>query len=187
MLARCHSLLLFNLDRIVERSWVNWEAENIVDVWPPLVRGGFQLGTTPASCLAAAATNVQREATPTLSLDRFTAVVMGVFPRRCVQVFIRAHVAMCAAESRCMCISQTFIINIMLAGKVHGSLARAGKVRGQAPKVAKQDKKKLPRGRAKKRLQYNRRFVNVGKPPPAVCCAARQLALLACCSLRSAQ
>ena len=48
------------------------------------------------------------------------------------------------------------------AGKVHGSLARAGKVRGQAPKVAKQDKKKLPKGRAFKRVQYNRRFVNVG-------------------------
>ena len=46
-------------------------------------------------------------------------------------------------------------------GKVHGSLARAGKVRGQTPKVSKQEKKKLPTGRAKKRLQYNRRFVNV--------------------------
>ncbi|KAG9455592.1 hypothetical protein H6P81_000100 [Aristolochia fimbriata] len=45
------------------------------------------------------------------------------------------------------------------AGKVHGSLARAGKVRGQTPKVAKQDKKKKPRGRAHKRMQYNRRFV----------------------------
>ncbi|AQK55732.1 40S ribosomal protein S30 [Zea mays] len=43
--------------------------------------------------------------------------------------------------------------------KVHGSLARAGKVRGQTPKVAKQDKKKKPRGRAYKRMQYNRRFV----------------------------
>jgi len=38
-------------------------------------------------------------------------------------------------------------------GKVHGSLARAGKVRGQTPKVAKQDKKKLPKGRAIKRLK----------------------------------
>ena len=47
------------------------------------------------------------------------------------------------------------------AGKVHGSLARAGKVRGQTPKVAKQEKKKHETGRAKKRLQYNRRFVNV--------------------------
>ena len=47
------------------------------------------------------------------------------------------------------------------AGKVHGSLARAGKVRGQTPKVAKGDKKKKETGRAKKRLQYNRRFVNV--------------------------
>jgi len=46
-------------------------------------------------------------------------------------------------------------------GKVHGSLARAGKVRGQAPKVAKQDKKKKPKGRAGKRITYNRRFVNV--------------------------
>ncbi|KAL8208436.1 hypothetical protein R6Q57_007848 [Mikania cordata] len=44
-------------------------------------------------------------------------------------------------------------------GKVHGSLARAGKVRGQTPKVSKQDKKKQPRGRAHKRIQYNRRFV----------------------------
>ncbi|CAK9863744.1 unnamed protein product [Sphagnum jensenii] len=44
-------------------------------------------------------------------------------------------------------------------GKVHGSLARAGKVRGQTPKVAKQDKKKKPTGRAHKRMQYNRRFV----------------------------
>ena len=48
-------------------------------------------------------------------------------------------------------------------GKVHGSLARAGKVKNQTPKVEKQDNegKKQPRGRAKKRLQYNRRFVNV--------------------------
>uniref|UniRef100_A0A8I6A5S6 Ubiquitin-like protein FUBI-like n=1 Tax=Rattus norvegicus TaxID=10116 RepID=A0A8I6A5S6_RAT len=47
----------------------------------------------------------------------------------------------------------------MLGGKVHGSLARAGKVRGQTPKMAKQEKKKT--GRAKRRMQYNRRFVNV--------------------------
>ncbi|KAI9218680.1 ribosomal protein S30, partial [Blastocladiella britannica] len=46
-------------------------------------------------------------------------------------------------------------------GKVHGSLARAGKVKGQTPKVDKQaDKKKPKTGRAKKRLQYIRRFVN---------------------------
>ncbi|KAL7978345.1 hypothetical protein Chor_014884 [Crotalus horridus] len=42
----------------------------------------------------------------------------------------------------------------MLGGKVHGSLARAGK-------VAKQEKKKKKTGRAKRRMQYNRRFVNV--------------------------
>ncbi|KAF2859695.1 ribosomal protein S30 [Piedraia hortae CBS 480.64] len=66
-------------------------------------------------------------------------------------------------------------------GKVHGSLARAGKVRSQTPKVRfplavrrgdhrsdpkqaaveKQEKKKVPKGRAKKRILYTRRFVNV--------------------------
>eukprot|EP00281_Chroomonas_sp_CCMP1168_P021974 CAMPEP_0206230518 /NCGR_PEP_ID=MMETSP0047_2-20121206/10308_1 /ASSEMBLY_ACC=CAM_ASM_000192 /TAXON_ID=195065 /ORGANISM="Chroomonas mesostigmatica_cf, Strain CCMP1168" /LENGTH=145 /DNA_ID=CAMNT_0053653959 /DNA_START=35 /DNA_END=472 /DNA_ORIENTATION=+ len=49
----------------------------------------------------------------------------------------------------------------MLGGKQHGSLARAGKVRGQTPKVEKQDSKKKVTGRAKRRIQYNRRFVNV--------------------------
>ncbi|XP_073410597.1 ubiquitin-like FUBI-ribosomal protein eS30 fusion protein [Dendrobates tinctorius] len=49
----------------------------------------------------------------------------------------------------------------VFGGKVHGSLARAGKVRGQTPKVAKQEKKKKKTGRAKRRMQYNRRFVNV--------------------------
>jgi len=49
-----------------------------------------------------------------------------------------------------------------VAGKVHGSLARAGKVRSQTPKVAPAEKKKVPKGRAFQRLKYNRRFVNVG-------------------------
>ena len=50
---------------------------------------------------------------------------------------------------------------LSLVGKVHGSLARAGKVRGQTPKVAPQEKAKKPTGRACKRVKYNRRFVNV--------------------------
>merc|ERR1712178_296545 len=49
----------------------------------------------------------------------------------------------------------------LLGGKVHGSLARAGRVRGQTPKVAKQDKKRMVRGRAYKRIQYNRRFLTL--------------------------
>uniref|UniRef100_A0A2K6UZQ9 Ubiquitin-like domain-containing protein n=1 Tax=Saimiri boliviensis boliviensis TaxID=39432 RepID=A0A2K6UZQ9_SAIBB len=48
----------------------------------------------------------------------------------------------------------------MLGGKVHGSLAHAGKVRGQTPRVAKQEKKKKT-GQAQRRMQYNQRFVNV--------------------------
>lgn len=35
----------------------------------------------------------------------------------------------------------------LLGGKVHGSLARAGKVRAQTPKVDKQEKKKKKRGK----------------------------------------
>ena len=59
--------------------------------------------------------------------------------------------------------SSSLLSFFLFAGKVHGSLARAGKVRGQTPKVAKNtDKKKLPKGRAMKRLKYTRRFVNVG-------------------------
>ncbi|SCW00606.1 LAFE_0C07910g1_1 [Lachancea fermentati] len=45
--------------------------------------------------------------------------------------------------------------------KVHGSLARAGKVKSQTPKVEKQEKPKQPKGRAYKRMLYTRRFVNV--------------------------
>merc|ERR1719334_314644 len=56
----------------------------------------------------------------------------------------------------------TLQLNVnLLGGKVHGSLSRAGKVKGQTPKVDKQEKKKAKCGRAKRRFQYNRRFVNV--------------------------
>ena len=50
-------------------------------------------------------------------------------------------------------------------GKVHGSLARAGKVRNQTPKVAKKEKKKDPRGRSKKRLLYNKRNLSTALVP----------------------
>jgi ubiquitin/ribosomal protein S30 len=54
------------------------------------------------------------------------------------------------------------VLRLRGGGKVHGSLARAGKVKGQTPKVPKKEKKgKDPRGRAKKRMQYNKRYVNV--------------------------
>eukprot|EP00462_Mataza_sp_D1_P001763 CAMPEP_0175097268 /NCGR_PEP_ID=MMETSP0086_2-20121207/5191_1 /TAXON_ID=136419 /ORGANISM="Unknown Unknown, Strain D1" /LENGTH=64 /DNA_ID=CAMNT_0016370757 /DNA_START=20 /DNA_END=214 /DNA_ORIENTATION=- len=49
-------------------------------------------------------------------------------------------------------------------GKVHGSLARAGKVKGQTPKAEKKERlKKKVCGRAYKKLLYNRRYVNVDK------------------------
>ena len=43
----------------------------------------------------------------------------------------------------------------LVGGKVHGSLARAGKVKGQTPKVDAQEKKKAKTGRAKRRMQVN--------------------------------
>merc|ERR1711868_91498 len=50
----------------------------------------------------------------------------------------------------------------LLGGKMHGGLARAGKVRKVTPKVEKQERlRKKPTGRAKRRIQYNKRFVTV--------------------------
>ena len=65
-----------------------------------------------------------------------------------------AVLAQCVPDNSTLCLSGR-----LLGGKVHGSLARAGKVKGQTPKVAKQeDKKKKKTGRCKRRIQYNRRF-----------------------------
>ncbi|XP_061272562.1 ubiquitin-like FUBI-ribosomal protein eS30 fusion protein [Bos javanicus] len=68
-----------------------------------------------------------------------------------------ATLGQCGVEA----LSTVEVAGCMLGGKVHGSLARAGKVRGQTPKVAKQEKKKKKTGRAKRRMQYNQCFVNV--------------------------
>lgn len=46
-------------------------------------------------------------------------------------------------------------------GKQHGTLAKAGKVKKQTPKVAKQDKRRGLRGRALKRNQFQKRFANI--------------------------
>lgn len=43
-------------------------------------------------------------------------------------------------------------------GKPHGQLAKAGKVRKQTPKVAKSAAPRKPRGRAYKKMQYQRKF-----------------------------
>nr|XP_031302784.1 ubiquitin-like protein FUBI [Camelus dromedarius] len=66
-----------------------------------------------------------------------------------------ATLGQCGVEA----LSTLEVASRVLGGKVHGSLGRAGKVRGQTPKEAKQEKKKT--GQAKRRMQYNRRFVNV--------------------------
>ena len=44
-------------------------------------------------------------------------------------------------------------------GKIHGSLAQAGKVRNNTPKVDKKEKEKPVRGRAHIRKLYNKRFL----------------------------
>merc|ERR1712018_260334 len=66
----------------------------------------------------------------------------------------------------CLTENATIILGCrLLGGKVHGSLARAGKVKGQTPKVDPQEKKKPKTGCAKRRTQYNNRFVNVVMTP----------------------
>ena len=45
-------------------------------------------------------------------------------------------------------------------GKQHGSLAQAGKVKAMTPKACKNETNNKPtQGRAKKRKQYNARFL----------------------------
>ncbi|ODV88047.1 hypothetical protein CANARDRAFT_192825 [[Candida] arabinofermentans NRRL YB-2248] len=55
---------------------------------------------------------------------------------------------------------------VLLTGKVHGSLARAGKVKSQTPKVDKTEKPKKPKGRAYKRILYTKRFSSVATGAP---------------------
>uniref|UniRef100_A0A131Y6H0 Putative 40s ribosomal protein s30 n=1 Tax=Ixodes ricinus TaxID=34613 RepID=A0A131Y6H0_IXORI len=79
------------------------------------------------------------------------------------QCLYSAGKPLCDEELLSACLSDGSRIDAvvpLLGGKVHGSLARAGKVKGQTPKVDKQEKKKKKTGRAKRRIQYNRRFVN---------------------------
>jgi small subunit ribosomal protein S30e len=51
------------------------------------------------------------------------------------------------------------------AGKVHGALSRAGKVRDHTPKVAKTATHKKATGRNKIRQLYKKRFLNVVAGP----------------------
>lgn len=66
----------------------------------------------------------------------------------------------CLSEYNIQTESTLHLMIPVCGGKVHGSLAGAGKVKGQTPKVEKQEKKKKKTGRAKRRMQYNRRFVS---------------------------
>jgi len=52
------------------------------------------------------------------------------------------------AESNIVQNSTLHLVLALRGGKVHGSLARAGKVRAQTPKVDKQEKRKKKRGLA---------------------------------------
>jgi small subunit ribosomal protein S30e len=54
---------------------------------------------------------------------------------------------------------------IIRMGKQHGTLAKAGKVRKQTPKVAKVEKRRKTLGRALKRKQYQKRYANAVLAP----------------------
>lgn len=67
----------------------------------------------------------------------------------------KATLGQCGVEA----LTTLEVAGCMLGGKVHGSLARSGKVKSQTAKVTKHEKRKT--GRAKRQMQCNRLFVNV--------------------------
>merc|ERR1711878_153838 len=87
------------------------------------------------------------------------AEAQGVSPNDLVLYYNGTPLADEHALAKCAELATLVCEARLLGGKVHGSLARAGKVKGQTPKVDKQEKKKKQTGRAKRRAQYNRRFV----------------------------
>lgn len=83
-------------------------------------------------------------------------------PEDCLHLYCRGK-PLQDDEKLISCIQDQDTVDVtlgLLGGKVHGSLAGAGKVKGQTPKVEKQEKKKKKTGRGKRRMQYNRRFVS---------------------------
>eukprot|EP00048_Salpingoeca_helianthica_P014287 m.220972 g.220972 ORF g.220972 m.220972 type:complete len:139 (+) comp15686_c0_seq1:39-455(+) len=96
------------------------------------------------------------------NVKQFVAATEGVSPAD-MFVMCKGHVMECGLLSA-NGVSELSVVEVgvrVLGGKVHGSLARAGKVKGQTPKVAPQEKKKKKTGRCKRRIQYTKRFVNV--------------------------
>uniref|UniRef100_A0A3Q2KXW8 40S ribosomal protein S30 n=1 Tax=Equus caballus TaxID=9796 RepID=A0A3Q2KXW8_HORSE len=80
-----------------------------------------------------------------------------------MQLLVRAqelHTIEVTSQEMVAALTTLEVATCMLGGEVHGSLATAGKVRGQTPKVAKQEEKKET-GQAKQWMQYNRHFVNI--------------------------
>ncbi|KII62102.1 40S ribosomal protein S30 [Thelohanellus kitauei] len=57
------------------------------------------------------------------------------------------------------------VFSRLLGGKVHGSLARAGKVRNQTKKTPKKEKKRPKSGRCKLRRKYHRRVLAAVSQP----------------------
>merc|ERR1739848_492043 len=77
-----------------------------------------------------------------------------------------------AALARCADLATLVCEMRLLGGKVHGSLARAGKVKGQTPKVDKQEKKKsYPSQAACKALIGSTSEIMTRHPKPLKDCA----------------
>lgn len=74
-------------------------------------------------------------------------------------IFSSGHVLDAEAFANLSDGCQIEVTTRLLGGKVHGSLARAGKVKGQTPKVEKQVKKRKKCGRARRRILYRKRFL----------------------------
>jgi len=97
-------------------------------------------------------------------LQQFISSVEGI-PVDDQLIYANGHILDNESFSGLTDCCQIEITTRLLGGKVHGSLARAGKVKGQTPKVEKQTKKRKKCGRARRRILYQKRFLNVVNVP----------------------
>lgn len=103
-----------------------------------------------------------------LALEAETVAEVKAMINASTGVSTEAQRLICAGEQLVdsATLSESMTLNLVVSmrggGKVHGSLARAGKVKNSTPKVPKTaEAGKQLTGRARKRMLYNRRFVNV--------------------------
>lgn len=129
---------------------------------PSLSSSNFHRSTRSIACIRRThhRTHTTKRTPLTIRLQQFITSVEGI-PADDQLIFASGHVLDAELFDDLTDGCQIEVTTRLLGGKVHGSLARAGKVKGQTPKVEKQVKKRKKCGRARRRILYQKRFVNV--------------------------